>query len=101
LALPLLNRLVIDPARLGICTILYVEEEADFDRLIKSLKLTAGNLAGHMRKLESAGYVEVVKEFIGRRPHTKYRLTESGRKAFEDTINQLRYIVGLSRVLPK
>lgn len=90
-----LNKLIVGPARMGIFAVLYIEGEVDFDRLRRLLRLTAGNLAGHMRRLEDAGYVKVKKEFVGRRPHTKYRLTDEGKKAFEDTVDQLRYIVGL------
>jgi DNA-binding PadR family transcriptional regulator len=81
--------------------VLYAEGEADFDRLINLLELTAGNLAGNMKRLETAGTSKVRKEFVGRRPHTTYRLTESEKKAFERTINQLRYIIGISRIPPE
>ncbi len=97
-ATPQLDKLIVDAARLGIFTVLYVEREVEFERLRKLLGMTAGNLAGHLRRLEKAGYVEVRKSFKGRRPRTTYRLTEGGKKAFEDAINRLRYVVGLSRV---
>ena len=78
-----IDRLVHEPARLLILAHLYVVESADFLFLMGQTGLTQGNLSSHMNKLEKAGYVEVVKQFVGRRPHTMLRLTDEGRAAFQ------------------
>ena len=79
-----LDRLIHEPARLMIVSILYVVERADFLFLQRQTELTQGNLSSHMNKLETAGYIEVAKGFAGKRPRTMLRLTEAGRAAFED-----------------
>ncbi|HKX00837.1 MAG TPA: transcriptional regulator [Bryobacteraceae bacterium] len=58
-------------------------------------KSTRGNLSGaHIVTLEQAGYVEVEKDFVGKKPRTRVRLTKSGRRAFENYLDFLRDIVG-------
>jgi DNA-binding MarR family transcriptional regulator len=52
--------------------------------MMRQTGLTFGNLSAHMSKLEEAGYIEIIKEFIGKKPHTMLKLTEKGRRAFED-----------------
>ncbi|MCB2213528.1 transcriptional regulator [bacterium] len=71
------------PARLLIVANLYVVEETDFVFLKRTTQLTDGNLSTHLMKLEEAGYIDVVKEFVDRRPRTSLRLTARGREAFE------------------
>lgn len=78
-----LDRLIHEPARLQLMTLLYVVDEADFVFLSDRTGFTAGKLSSHMRKLEDAGYTEVTKTFIERRPRTVYRLTPTGRRALE------------------
>lgn len=78
------DRLIHEPARLVLMANLYVIDEADFLYLSRQTGLTAGNISSHMAKLENAGYVEITKEFVGRKPRTVYRLTREGRKAFEE-----------------
>jgi DNA-binding MarR family transcriptional regulator len=63
---------------------LYVVESADFLFLQHQLQMTPGNLSSHLSKLEEADYVEIVKEFIERKPHTALRLTNKGRTAFNE-----------------
>ena len=77
-----IDRLIHEPARLMIMAYLYVVESADFLFLMHQTGLTHGNLSSHMSKLESAGYIEVVKEFVDKKPHTMLRLTDVGRDAF-------------------
>ena len=79
-----LDRLVHEPARLMIMAYLYVIESGDFTFLSGQTGLTHGNLSSHMSKLESAGYIEVEKEFVDRKPHTMLKLTERGRDAFRE-----------------
>ena len=62
---------------------LYVVESADFLFLMHQTGLTHGNLSSHIRNLEAAGYIEVVKEFVDRKPHTMLKLTKEGRAAFQ------------------
>ncbi|KAF5413707.1 MAG: hypothetical protein C5S49_07965 [Candidatus Methanogaster sp.] len=88
-----IDRLIHEPARLMIVASLYVIESADFLFLMRQTGLTAGNLSSHTSKLEAAGYIEVVKEFVGRKPHTMLRLTDAGRSAFRE------YREGMLRVL--
>lgn len=68
--------------RLGIMAFLSGAETADFTELKTRLELTDGNLSVHLRKLEDAGFVAIDKSFVGRRPLTRVRMTEGGRKAF-------------------
>jgi len=76
-----IDRLIHEPARLNIMARLYVIESADFLFLMRQTGLTFGNLSSHLSKLEAAGYIEVKKEFVGKKPHTMLRLTEKGRAA--------------------
>jgi len=82
--MPDVDRLIHEPARFQIMAYLYVVESADFLFLMRQTGMTKGNLSSHMRKLEDAGYIEVVKDFVGRKPHTMLRLTKKGRAAFRD-----------------
>ena len=77
-----IDRLIHEPARLMIMAYLYVVDGADFLFLVRQTGLTLGNLSSHMSKLETAGYVDVEKKFVGKKPHTMLRLTERGRAAF-------------------
>ncbi|MEN8114637.1 MAG: transcriptional regulator [Actinomycetota bacterium] len=89
---PPLDRLIHEPARLRLVTLLYVIDEADFVYLSSQTGLTAGNISSHMTKLEGAGYVEVEKSFVDRKPRTVYHLTDEGRRAVEqyrDTIDKM------------
>ena len=79
-----IDRLIHEPTRLMIITQLYVVESADFLFLQNQLQMTPGNLSSHLSKLEEAGYVEIVKEFIERKPHTALKLTRKGRSAFKE-----------------
>jgi DNA-binding MarR family transcriptional regulator len=87
------NRLIHEPARFSIMAQLSVVEEADFLFLSRRIGLTKGNLSAHMRKLEDESYIEVRKEFIGRRPHTVLSLTEEGRKAFQTYLSDLKNVL--------
>ena len=78
-----IDRLIHEPARLMIMAYLYVVESADFLFLMHQTELTHGNLSSHMSKLEAAGYIEIVKDFVDRKPHTMLQLTDKGRTAFQ------------------
>ena len=77
-----IDRLIHEPARLLIMANLFVVESADFLFLMHQTNLTFGNLSSHMSKLESAGYLRIKKEFVGKKPHTMLSLTKKGRTAF-------------------
>lgn len=79
-----IDKLIHEPARLMIMAVLYVVESGDFTFLTRQTGLTWGNLSSHMSKLEAAGYIEVEKEFKGKRPNTLLKLTPQGRDAFRD-----------------
>jgi DNA-binding MarR family transcriptional regulator len=78
-----LDRMIHEPARLMILTVLYAVPEADFLYLQNECGLTQGNLSSHIAKLEQGRYVAVEKTFRGKYPLTICRLTPRGRKAFE------------------
>jgi DNA-binding MarR family transcriptional regulator len=78
-----IDRVIHAPARLMMLTYLYVVEHADFVFLMRLTDLTWGNLSAHMSKLEEAGYVEVEKKFVGKKPHSIAKLTKKGRAAFQ------------------
>jgi DNA-binding HxlR family transcriptional regulator len=88
-----IDKLIHEPARLLIMAHLFVVERADFLFLMRHTGLTFGNLSSHMSKLEEAGYIEVEKEFIGKRPNTKLSLTEAGRTAFTEYKEKIVNIV--------
>jgi DNA-binding MarR family transcriptional regulator len=69
-------------------------EQLEFMRLKAIVGATDGNLGAHIVTLEHAGYVEVEKDFVAKKPRTRVRLTKAGRRAFEDYIAFLREIVG-------
>ena len=87
---PLIDRIIHEPARLLIIAHLYVVESADYVFLMQNTGLTWGNLSSHLSKLEGAGYVEITKEFIQKKPHTMVQLTESGRVAFDSYRRQMK-----------
>jgi DNA-binding MarR family transcriptional regulator len=91
--IPELDRLVHEPARLAIMALLYVVESADFIFCMNQTGLTWGNFSTHMSKLEKAGYLEVNKNFKGRRPQTTLRLTIKGREAFKVYIERMKQVI--------
>jgi len=79
--------------RLGIMSILMVNESADFSTLKELLGVTDGNLASHTKALESENYIVVEKQFIGKKPNTSYRATKEGKKAFQEHIEALEKLI--------
>jgi DNA-binding MarR family transcriptional regulator len=88
-----IDKLIHEPARLAIMAQLYIVQSADFLFLLPQTGLTTGNLSRHISKLEEAGYVNVEKEFVGKKPHTILQLTEEGRAVFEEYIKTMRNIM--------
>lgn len=84
-----LDRLVHEPARLAILTVLTSVEWAEFSFLETVCALSKGNLSSHLSKLEEAELLEIEKSFRGKRPLTRVRLTETGRQALQHYRHQL------------
>jgi DNA-binding MarR family transcriptional regulator len=80
-------------ARLMVLSYLYVVESADYVFLMRRTGLTWGNLSTHLAKLEEAGYIEIEKEFRGKKPHTTVSLTKRGRAAFRAYKKSLRKVL--------
>ena len=79
--------------RLGIMSALAVNEYLDFKNLKDLLGVTDGNLASHLKSLEKSGYVTYKKEFLNRKPNTKYFVTESGMQAFKKHIHAIELLL--------
>lgn len=79
--------------RLGIMSILMVNEQVDFNTLKEMLEVSDGNLASHISALEKTEYLEVIKKFIGKKPNTSYQATAKGKKAFQDHLDALEKII--------
>lgn len=80
--------------RLGIMSVLMVNDWVDFNEMKHLLEVTDGNLASHSSALEKLSYIEIKKEFVGKKPKTSYRVTNSGRKAFEEHLMALEKLLG-------
>ena len=85
-----LDRIIHEPARLVILTVLSSAQEVEFKFLETTTGLSKGNLSSHTGKLEQAGFLEVIKAFRGRVPVTSFRITEAGKKALADYWNAVR-----------
>ncbi|MDQ4140810.1 MAG: transcriptional regulator [Bacteroidota bacterium] len=88
-----INKAFESRARLGIMSVLMVEDKVDFNTLKETLQLTDGNLASHLRALEEAEYLRVEKQFVGRKPNTTYLATEAGREAFKNHLDALEQLI--------
>ncbi len=75
--------------RLGIMSILMVNDWVDFTEMKTLLNITDGNLASHSAALEKGLYIEIKKEFVGKKPKTSYRVTNLGRASFVSHLNSL------------
>ena len=83
--------------RLGIMSVLTGAGQSDFNTLKTMLGVSDGNLASHIRALEELGYIETIKQFIGRKPNTSYTVTETGQKAFTAHIEALTALLGIKQ----
>lgn len=88
-----INKAFENKVRLGVMSVLMVNDWVDFGSLKELLGVTDGNLASHTTALEKAGFIEEKKEFVGKRPRTSYRATLEGRKAFQDHLDALEKII--------
>lgn len=87
-----INKAFDNKVRLGIMSVLMVNERSDFNTLKELLDITDGNLASHMKSLENEKYIEVEKKFIGRKTNTSYKATDKGKKAFQAHLDALEQI---------
>lgn len=90
-----LNKSFDNRSRLGLMSILMIEDWVDFKTLKERLGVTDGNLASHIKALEKQQYLEVRKQFIGRKPNTSYSTTEKGRKAFNEHLDALERLLNM------
>ena len=79
--------------RLGIMSVLMVNESADFNMLKELLGVTDGNLASHTKALESENYILIEKQFIGKKPNTRYIASREGKQAFREHIEALERLI--------
>ncbi|APU10942.1 transcriptional regulator [Cellulophaga lytica] len=80
--------------RLGIMSILMVNDYADFNMLKELLGATDGNIASHTKSLEKVEYIKVEKQFIGKKPNTRYSATKLGKLEFKKHIDALEKLIG-------
>ena len=88
-----LNKAFESRIRLGIMSILMVNDQVDFTILKDLLDITDGNMASHISGLEKLGYLKVTKQFIGKKPNTSYAATESGKAAFTEHVKALEKLL--------
>ncbi len=77
-------------------SILMVNDSVDFKRLKELLGVTDGNLASHIKALESEDYILITKQFVGKKPNTQYQVTKTGRDAFKKHLDALEQLINKS-----
>lgn len=92
-AISSLNKLFENRVRLGIMSILIINDSFDFNSLKEALGVTDGNLASHLKALEDNNLIKVNKQFIGRKPNTSYSITETGAQLFRIHLKALEEII--------
>jgi DNA-binding MarR family transcriptional regulator len=88
-----LNKVFDSRIRMGVMSVLSVNDQVNFNDLKQLLELTDGNLASHLVNLEENGYIKVHKGFVGRKTNTTYSITKAGEKAFSEHIEALESII--------
>ena len=88
-----INKVFESRVRLGIMSVLMVNESFDFISLKDTLAVTDGNLASHLKALEEKGMIKVNKQFIGRKPNTSYSITKTGAQSFRIHLKALEEII--------
>lgn len=88
-----INKVFESRVRLGIMSILMVNEAFDFNSLKLTLNVTDGNLASHLKALEEKGMIMVNKQFIGRKPNTSYSATKTGIADFQLHLKALENLI--------
>ncbi|MBM3421283.1 MAG: transcriptional regulator [Bacteroidetes bacterium] len=79
--------------RLGIMSVLMINDSADFITLRELIDVSDGNLASHLRTLEEAGYISIEKRFINKKPNTSYSATPKGSEAFRNHLANLEKLI--------
>ena len=96
-----LDKLVHEPGRLAILTVLSSVSDADFLFLQRTTGLTKGNLSSHLTKLEEAGLVTIEKRFVRKKPNTRVALTSTGKRRVArhwDQLERLKALAGDQRL---
>lgn len=88
-----INKAFDNKIRLGIMSVLMVNEKVDFNTLKELLDITDGNLASHIKALENEAYIEIEKRFVGKKTNTSYKATLEGKKAFQSHLEALEKII--------
>ena len=88
-----LNKVFESRIRLGIMSVLMMNEWIDYKSLKELLDVTDGNLASHLSNLEKHELIEVQKQFIGRKPNTRYKATQLGTKLFKEHLDNLNRLI--------
>lgn len=88
-----LNKAFESRIRLGIMSVLMVNDWVDFGTLKETLNITDGNLASHITALEKMEYVQIKKQFVGKKPNTSYAVTKQGKKAFTNHLDALENLL--------
>lgn len=88
-----LNKVFESRIRLGIMSVLVVNEWVDFNTLKDLLDITDGNLASHLSNLEKNALIQVKKQFVGRKPNTRYRATQKGKDLFKEHLEYLSKLI--------
>ena len=88
-----INKAFENRVRLGIMSVLMVNDWLDFNTIKDLLKVTDGNLSSHIQSLENLEFLEIRKEFVGKRPRTSYRVTQLGRKSFSNHLKALEILL--------
>lgn len=88
-----LNKIFESRIRLGVMSVLMMNEEVNFNDLKQMLEVTDGNLATHLVNLEENGFIKIHKGFVGKKTNTTYTITKTGEKAFTDHITALESMI--------
>ena len=88
-----INKVFESRVRLGIMSVLMVNETYDFNSLKEILNVTDGNLASHLKALEEKGMIKVSKQFLGRKPNTTYSATDTGVTEFRQHLKALENLI--------
>lgn len=88
-----INKIFESRVRLGIMSVLMVNDTYDFNSLKETLSVTDGNLASHLKTLEEKGMIKVNKQFIRRKPNTSYSATETGIADFQQHLKALETLI--------
>jgi DNA-binding MarR family transcriptional regulator len=91
-----LNKAFESRVRLGIMSLLMVNDFVDFGTLKEQLQITDGNLASHITALEKLNYIEIRKQFVGKKPNTSFAASAEGKKAFSEHLDALEKLINQS-----